>query len=34
MVDVGVTPEREKKFVFNKEKILLSWARIYKQKIS
>jgi len=29
MVDVGVTPARQEKFVFSRETVLLSWTRIY-----
>ncbi len=32
MVDVGVTPEREKIYKFNKETVLISWVRLYKKK--
>ncbi len=31
MVDVGLTPERQEKFTFSKETVLLSWVRIYKK---
>ena len=34
MVDVGFTPEREKKFAFSKETVLLSWTRLYTIKDS
>jgi PAS domain-containing protein len=32
MVDTGVSPEREKDFLFNKEAVLLSWSRLYTYK--
>ena len=34
MVDVGLTKERQKKYVFNHETILRSWTRIYQPKNS
>ncbi|MCG2760661.1 MAG: PAS domain S-box protein [Candidatus Delongbacteria bacterium] len=30
MVDTGLTPEREKKYLFSNEVVQLSWTRIYK----
>ncbi len=32
MIDVGETPDREKKFLFNKIPVLISWVRLYKAK--
>ena len=32
MLDVGITPERQKKFLFSNETVLLSWSRLYTQK--
>lgn len=32
MVDVGVTPERQKRFLFSNETVLLSWTRLYTQQ--
>ena len=32
MPDVGVTPDRELKYVFNKETVYLSWNRVYSAK--
>ena len=32
MIDVGVTPQREKLLLFNKQTVLLSWVRLYRKK--
>ncbi|MCF7919305.1 MAG: transporter substrate-binding domain-containing protein [Candidatus Cloacimonetes bacterium] len=31
MVDVGLTPERQTKFTFSNETVLLSWTRLYRK---
>ncbi len=32
MLDVGITPERQKKFLFSNETVLLSWSKLYIKK--